>query len=116
MSSASAAAGPAQGSAQRPKRKGFWNRRGDHLTADFRVVYAPRDATNPADLAAYPHPTEGYGNHLGEFLPYDPNRPELEDSLPRQGRPPRRSYNSVSCFVLGNGHVTDDDPQFIQYV
>ena len=60
------------------------------------IVYAPRDAANPDDLRAYPKPTEGFQDHRGEFIKYDPNTPELLDSLPRQGQPPVRPYSEVS--------------------
>lgn len=80
---------------RRHMRKGFWNRRGDHLTGDLQVVYAPAHRVNPPDLQMYPSPTEGYLDHQGVFLQYDPNRPELKDSLPRHGRPAMRPYDSV---------------------
>ncbi|KAF8886578.1 hypothetical protein BD779DRAFT_619373 [Infundibulicybe gibba] len=41
-------------------RKGFWNRRGDHLTMEGYIVYAPRDQANPPELVDYPAVNEGY--------------------------------------------------------
>jgi hypothetical protein len=84
----------------RGRRRGFWNRRGDHLTADMYVVYAPHALSHPEDLADYPHAREGYRDEYGTFVPWDPNRPELPDSLPRMGRAPLRPYESVSPFAF----------------
>jgi hypothetical protein len=106
LASASASTMPPPATARR--RKGFWNRRGDHLTADLQVVYAPDEYANPADLADYPSPVQGYLDHTGVFLKYDANRPELQDSLPRHGRPPKRPYPSVSFSSLHcTTHVTN---------
>ncbi|KAK0211496.1 hypothetical protein IW262DRAFT_1280790 [Armillaria fumosa] len=79
-------------------RTGFWNRRGDHLTPDGHIVYAPPHLSYPAELNGYPRTKEGYKNHEGEFMKQSPNWTELQDSLPRFGRPPVRPYESVSEF------------------
>ncbi|KAK0480877.1 hypothetical protein IW261DRAFT_1563587 [Armillaria novae-zelandiae] len=75
-------------------RLGFWNRRGDHLTQDWHVVYAPHGRTHPAELQGYPRTKDGYKNHKGEFRSQSSNWTELQDSLPRFGRPPVRPYDS----------------------
>jgi hypothetical protein len=77
-------------------RYGFWNRRGDYLTMDKYVVYAPQGRANPPELENYPAPTNGYLDHLGNFVKYDPTRKELPESLPRQGLPPLLPYDKVS--------------------
>ncbi len=79
-------------------RMGFWNRRGDHLTLDGHVVYAPPHLSHPAELKSYPRTKDGYMNHEGAFMKQSPNWTELQDSLPRFGRPPVRPYESVSAF------------------
>jgi hypothetical protein len=79
-------------------RFGYWNRRGDYLTMDKYVVYAPHDRANPPELEGYPSPTEGYKDHHGNFVQYDPSRRELPESLPRQGQPPQLPYEKVSAF------------------
>ena len=87
---------PPRGTYSRQLRYGFWNRRGDYLTMDKYVVYAPPGHTNPPDLKGYPSPTDGYMDHYGNFLKYDPTRKELPESLPRQGQPPQLPYDKVS--------------------
>ena len=86
---------PPPGTYYRTLRYGFWNRRGDHLTNDMYVVYAPPDRANPHELEKYPPPTEGYMDHYGTFIKYDATRRELPESLPREGRPPRFPYEKV---------------------
>jgi hypothetical protein len=80
-------------------RKGLWNRRGDHLTIDGFVVYAPADCAYPAELRDYPAETVGYRDHLGAEVGYLDSRPELPESLPRFGQAPRQPYEKV-CFVF----------------
>ena len=87
---------PPQGTYSRQLRYGFWNRRGDYLTMDKYVVYAPPGHTNPPDLKGYPSATDGYMDHYGNFLKYDPTLRELPESLPRQGQPPQLPYDKVS--------------------
>ncbi|KAG2152754.1 hypothetical protein DEU56DRAFT_775819 [Suillus clintonianus] len=82
-------------------RKGFWNRRGDYLTANSYVVYAPEDKAYPAELQHYPNETEGYKDQYGAFVPYLLERPELPASLPYHGRPPAQPYDS---FVVYSYH------------
>jgi hypothetical protein len=77
-------------------RKGFWNRRGDHLTSNMYVVYAPEDRAYPTELQYYPSETEGYKDQYGVFVSYLAERPELPASLPYHGRPPAQPYDSVS--------------------
>lgn len=78
---------------------GFWNRRGDHLTPDGHVVYAPPQLSHPPDLKSYPRTKDGYMNHEGAFMKQSRNWTELQDSLPRFGRPPVKPYES---FVVYN--------------
>lgn len=63
---------------------------------DKYVVYAPRGRTNPPELEGYPPPTDGYMDHYGHFVKYDPTLKELPESLPRQGQPPLLPYDKVS--------------------
>ncbi|KAJ7138516.1 hypothetical protein C8R43DRAFT_1019388 [Mycena crocata] len=79
-------------------RKGMWNRRGDHLTMDGYVVYAPLNLAYPVDLRDYPAETAGYRDHLGSEIGYLDSRPELPESLPRFGQPPRQPYEKVHLF------------------
>lgn len=77
------------------KRKGFWNKRGDHFTRSGYVVYAPYDEAYPRDLQDYPDEFQGFVDENGERL--GPGlRPELPGSASRLGRPPMRPYHSVS--------------------
>ena len=95
---------------QQPRRvrHGYWNRRGDHLyfpshSSKPFIVYAPRAVANPEELAQYPSATEGFKNHRGEFIRYDPQVLELPESLPAHGEPPVRPYDSVSqsqCWLV----------------
>ncbi|EIN08825.1 hypothetical protein PUNSTDRAFT_143531 [Punctularia strigosozonata HHB-11173 SS5] len=82
----------------RGRRRGFWNRRGDHLTADMCIVYAPPDRKYPPELADYPHERDGFEDEYGMFIQWDQNRPELPDSLPRMGRLPLRPYESFVTY------------------
>ncbi|KAI9511676.1 hypothetical protein F5148DRAFT_1146696 [Russula earlei] len=90
---------PSSGSYRRVVRFGFWNRRGDYLTMDKYVVYAPHGRTNPPELDGYPPPTEGYMDHHGNFVKYDPTRKELPESLPRQGQPPLLPYDKFVTYL-----------------
>ncbi|KAH9941229.1 uncharacterized protein BXZ73DRAFT_75188 [Epithele typhae] len=100
--SAAAAAAAAQQSShpRRQVRMGFWNKRGDHLYfteyGEKYVVYAPRALANPSDLKDYPNPIEGWRNHRGETVKYDPNVPELIDS---RGSNPIRPYAEF-CHMI----------------
>lgn len=80
-------------SQRRRVRKGYWNRRGDYLTPDMYIVYAPHDRANPPDLKDYPAEGEGYLDHEGRFVPYDASRQELPESIPLRGQPPRIPYD-----------------------
>jgi hypothetical protein len=88
-------------------RKGFWNRRGDHLTSNLYVVYAPQGKAYPQELREYPDETQGYKDQYGAFVPYLPERPELPTSLPYHGRPPAQPYDSVCCVFLSLGNLAD---------
>ncbi|KAJ7484653.1 hypothetical protein FB451DRAFT_1233061 [Mycena latifolia] len=79
-------------------RKGLWNRRGDHLTIDGFVVYAPVDRAYPEELRDYPAETVGYRDHLGAEIGYLASRPELPESLPRFGQPPRQPYEKFVVY------------------
>jgi hypothetical protein len=75
----------------------LWNRRGDYLTSDMHVVYAPPDKTYPAELSRYPDGKEGYYDaQLNQQVPWIEDRPELPASLPHRGLPPAQPYESVS--------------------
>lgn len=82
----------------RRTRKGFWNRRGDYLTANSYVVYAPVNRAYPPELQHYPSETEGYRDQYGVFVPYLAERPELPASLPYHGRPPAQPYDSFVVY------------------
>jgi hypothetical protein len=75
-------------------RRGFWNRRGDFLTRDGFIVYAPEDKAYPSELEHYPE--DAYVNETGDRIEYEPSRPELPESLPQRGRPPTQPYDTVS--------------------
>jgi hypothetical protein len=97
---------------------------------DKYVVYAPHGRTNPPELEGYPAPTDGYLDHHGNFVKYDPARRELPESLPRQGQPPLLPYDKVSMhphstptflffffFLFGFFFLTSPlPPQFVTYV
>jgi hypothetical protein len=84
----------------RKVRKGFWNKRGDHLTSDLHVVYAPPDKAYPTELAGYPDGKDGYLDaYLNHHVPWIEERPELPASLPQRGRPPTQPYESVSVLL-----------------
>ena len=71
----------------RKRRKGFWNRRGDHVTLDGYVVYAPGPLVYPKDLDDYPDGKDaGYRNEHGLKATWAP-RPEMT---------PKNGYQSVS--------------------
>ncbi|KAF5390055.1 hypothetical protein D9757_003790 [Collybiopsis confluens] len=90
--------GPASTSG--PRRKGYWNSRGDHLTATGFIVYAPGDKANPPDLVNYPGQWSGFMDEQGGFIKFEVGRQELPESLPRYGRTPERPYESVSSFSI----------------
>lgn len=78
-------------------RYGFWNRRGDHLTPNLYVVYAPEDRAYPSELRNYPDERGGFQDHHGTFIPAA-DRPELPASLPQRGRPPAQPYDSFVVY------------------
>ena len=80
----------------RKVRVGFWNRRGDYLTPNSYVVYAPHHRAYPEELRDYPVEREGYRDQFGSFVSWREERPELPTSLPSRGRPPAQPYESVS--------------------
>ena len=89
----------------RKVRKGFWNKRGDHLTSDMHVVFAPSDKAYPAELSQYPDGKQGYYDaQLKQHVPWIEERPELPASLPHRGRSPMQPYESVSLSF--NSHAT----------
>jgi hypothetical protein len=83
----------------RKVRKGFWNKRGDHLTSDLHVVYAPPDKAYPTELAGYPDGKDGYFDaYLNHYVPWLEERPELPASLPQRGMPPTQPYESFVVY------------------
>jgi hypothetical protein len=80
-------------------RTGFWNSRGDHLTSEGYIVYAPGDKANPPELSNYPGQWNGFQDEQGRFVKFEVGRKELPESLPRSGRPPERSYDSFIRYV-----------------
>jgi len=79
-------------------RRGYWNCRGDHLTPEGYLVFAPPNMQYPDDLKTYPLENVGYRDHTGLFTAYVPRRPELPQSLPKRGKPPEYPYESVRFF------------------
>ncbi len=79
------------------RRRGFWNRRGDHLTLTGYVVYAPSDKQFPPELIKYPAADEGFENHDGIFTA-NATRPELPESVSRPGRPAEKPYEIVCAL------------------
>ncbi|KAG5641387.1 hypothetical protein DXG03_005354 [Asterophora parasitica] len=77
-----------------PYRLGYWNKRGDHVTKEGFLVYAPPGETYPPELAAYPEEGNGYKNELGLIGAWDASRPELPESLPKYGMAPKQPYRS----------------------
>ncbi|KAL4247477.1 hypothetical protein ABKN59_007937 [Abortiporus biennis] len=95
---------------RRRVRAGYWNRRGDHLyikpsttnsPPKRYIVYAPSGQVDPPELASYPAPTEGFMNHHGDLAKYDPNIPELPESLPRHGQNPEQPYEDFVQYCAG---------------
>lgn len=86
-------------SGRKRRRRGYWNRRGDHLTADGYLIYAPAKHSYPGELRHYPDGENGYMNEDGRTARYSATRPELPESLPRLGRPPDRPYESFLQYV-----------------
>jgi hypothetical protein len=78
-------------------RRGYWNRRGDHLTPEGYLVFPPKSMQYPDELKTYPSENEGYLDHSGLYTDYV-RRPELPQSLPKRGNPPERPYDSVRSF------------------
>lgn len=76
------------------RRRGYWNRRGDHLTDSGYVVQAPPDKLFPHELRNYPAEDEGYENHDGIFTAFVP-RPDLPESLSKNGKPADLPYEHV---------------------
>ena len=82
-------------------RRGYWNRRGDHLTKEGYLVYAPADKAYPPELITYPPETEGYQDEKGSYTKCVP-RPELPESLPRHGKPPEYPYDVVGVLFFSS--------------
>jgi hypothetical protein len=78
-------------------RRGYLNRRGDHLTPDGYVTFPPPSMQYPEELRMYLFENEGYRNHSGLFISYV-RRPELPQSLSKYGNLPERPYESASFF------------------
>ncbi|KIL62239.1 hypothetical protein M378DRAFT_179753 [Amanita muscaria Koide BX008] len=86
------------GSQKRRVRKGYWNKRGDHLTMSGFIVYAPNDQANPPELHDYPEASVAYRDEKGQVVNFL-QRPEHPDSRPRHGQPPIRPYSSFIEYV-----------------
>ncbi|KAF8628289.1 hypothetical protein AX17_005993 [Amanita inopinata Kibby_2008] len=85
----------------RPKsrvRKGYWNKRGDHLTMSGYIVYAPHGQAYPPELQDYPDQSVGYRDNKGQFVNFL-QRPELPESLPHHGQPPLHPYHTFLEYV-----------------
>ncbi|KAJ3558066.1 hypothetical protein NP233_g11586 [Leucocoprinus birnbaumii] len=66
-----------QHSKLRKRRRGFWNRRGDHVTPEGYIVYVPGPSVYPQDLDDYPDGKDGgFKNEHGMKLQWEP-RPEI---------------------------------------
>ncbi|KAL0958349.1 hypothetical protein HGRIS_000494 [Hohenbuehelia grisea] len=89
---------PAPASYSRRVRKGFWNRRGDHLTRDGYIVYVPQGHSYPDELKDYPSEQDGYRDELGTFAMFNKHRPELPESLPHHGQAPARPYETFLIY------------------
>ncbi|KAF8552483.1 hypothetical protein OG21DRAFT_117472 [Imleria badia] len=83
----------------RKVRIGFWNKRGDHLTPNSFVVYAPHHRAYPEELRDYPEERDGYRDQFGTFVAWREERPELPTSLPYHGRPPTQPYDSFVVYT-----------------
>ncbi|PPR08252.1 hypothetical protein CVT24_001294 [Panaeolus cyanescens] len=80
-------------------RKGFWNRRGDHLTEDGYIIYAPDEHKFPPELSSYPLPTDGFQDHTSMWTRFCP-RPELPGSAPgKNGEPPKYPYELFIKYI-----------------
>ncbi|KAJ3554085.1 hypothetical protein NP233_g12495 [Leucocoprinus birnbaumii] len=65
-SSSSSQSSPSKPAKGTRRRKGYWNRRGDHVTSDGYIVYAPGHLVYPQDLDDYPDGKDGgYQNEHG---------------------------------------------------
>jgi len=80
-------------------RYGYWNRRGDYLTTGKYIVYAPPDRMYPLELENYPHSMEGYKDHHGNFIKYDPTHKKLPTKLPRDKQTLMMPYDHVSSVL-----------------
>jgi hypothetical protein len=80
-------------------RRGYWNRRGDHLTPNGYIVFPPPKMQYPEELRMYPFENQGYQDHTGLFIAYVRRR-EHPQSLSKHGQPPERPYESVCFFFL----------------
>ncbi|KAF8156707.1 hypothetical protein B0H34DRAFT_859416 [Crassisporium funariophilum] len=99
-------------------RHGFWNRRGDHLTPQGYIVYAPLDKAYPEDLKTYPLEGEGYTDHDGLWAAYVA-RPELPESLPRHGKAPGCPYeksHTPKPINIGRWQKQDQDAKIEKFV
>ncbi|KAJ4468760.1 hypothetical protein J3R30DRAFT_1602531 [Lentinula aciculospora] len=74
-------------------RKGYWNSRGDHLTHTGYIVYAPPEEANPPELESYPGQWSGFQDEYGNIAKFEVGRKELPESLPTNGRSPKRPYD-----------------------
>jgi hypothetical protein len=98
-------------------RRGYWNRRGDHLTPEGYLVFPPKSMQYPDELKTYPSENEGYLDHSGLYTDYV-RRPELPQSLPKRGNPPERPYDSVRFFFFLKlkRMVSEFSPSSLQFV
>ena len=88
---------------------------GDHRRTILSGMKQER--ANPRELENYPAPTDGYVDHHGNFVKYDPTRKELPESLPRYkqvwGELARRAADKgvriafENCPMLGTWETGD---------
>jgi len=89
---------PRQRSRKHLVRRGYWNRRGDHLTPEGYIVFPPLSFQYPEELSTSPFENQGYQDHTGLFIAYA-RHPELPQSLSKHGNPSERPYESFVVYV-----------------
>jgi len=96
-------------------RQGFWNRRGDCVTADGRYyIRAPPEHQNPPDLS-HLHQYH-FSSYDGRTIPYGRRMKEYPDSMSKRGQPPRYPFECVRGSFVITGNFTDAFLQFLKYI